>query len=208
MLRRFEMYPPLSPTAPPGFVDEIFIPAYLRSGRYLHELLDCEVGRNLSSTPIDVVWGHGFHSHETYRHYMSHPYHADVYDRYILRDSPECYFPHISNPEIEPAGELPMLVGYECQAHQYRMTGGLRRVVCLRTKADLPDEVIRTFTDQLGDAPRQAPQITLSVVGANTVPALTASLCAEQSRQHPLRRESRHVRHLYPHLGTRLPRSR
>ena len=160
MLRRFEMYS-VRPEVPEAIVHEME-DAFLRCGRYIPELLHCAVGSNLSSAPIDVVWEHAYESPAAYQRYMVHRYHANILDRYLLGDCPENI---IMRNELGDAG----LVGYVCDEPVYLMTGGVRRLVLLGVKRDAPAETVRRLEDELRAAPSHASQLTLSVVGANTM---------------------------------------
>src|SRR5579864_1561245 len=87
MLRRFEIYS-IRSDADEDAVAELER-ACREFGRYIPEVLDSAVGRNLSEAPVQLVWEHAFRSPEAYQRYMVHPYHAAILDRYLLPDSPQ-----------------------------------------------------------------------------------------------------------------------
>jgi hypothetical protein len=158
MLRRFEMYA-LRADADPAAVERLER-AFLECGRFIPEVLHSAVGTNLSRAPVQLVWEHGYESPEAYQRYMVHPYHAGLLDRYLLSDSPE----RIVTENDLAAG----LIGYACDDASYVMTGGVRRLVLLGL-APAADADLGQFADTLRRAPEEAPEMTLSVVGSNTM---------------------------------------
>jgi len=134
--------------------------AFLDCGRFIPEVLHSAVGTNLSTAPVQLVWEHGYESPEAYQRYMVHPYHAGLLDRYLLSDSPE----RIVTENDLAAG----LVGYACDDDSYAMAGGVRRLVLLGL-APASDADLRLFTESLRRAPEDAPEMSLSVVGSNTM---------------------------------------
>jgi hypothetical protein len=156
MLRRFEMYA-LRGDADPAAVQRLER-AFLDCGQFIPEVLHSAVGTNRSAAPVQLIWEHGYESAEAYQRYMVHPYHAGLLDRFLLADSPE----RIVTENDLGAG----LVGYACDDDSYAMTGGVRRVVLLGL-ADGAD--LGRIVTALRDAPEQAPEMTLSVVGSNTM---------------------------------------
>ncbi len=161
MLRRFEIYKVRSDVS-----DELvarFERALRDCGRFIPEVLHSVVGRNLSQATVTHVWEHGYESPESYERYMRHPYHACILDRYLLYDCPE----RITEDNRLRGG----LVGYELDKPDYYMSGGVRRLVLLSASTDAPEEQVRELLAALRGAPQQAPEMTLSVVGENTMGA-------------------------------------
>jgi len=134
--------------------------AFLDCHRFIPEVLHSAVGTNLSSAPVQLVWEHGYASPEAYQRYMVHPYHANVLDRYLLSDSPE----RIVTENDLAAG----LVGYACDDASFVMAGGVRRLVLLGV-GPATDADVAVVADVLRAAPEEAPEMTLSVVGSNTM---------------------------------------
>lgn len=60
-----------------------------RAHRYIPEVLLSAAGHNKTTVGLHFVWEHAYDSPEAYRRYMAHPFHANIYDRYLLNDSPE-----------------------------------------------------------------------------------------------------------------------
>jgi hypothetical protein len=159
MLRRFEIYA-LRPDVPVDGVHALES-ACRRCGHFIPEVLDSAVGTNRSETPVQMVWEHAYASAEAYGRYMVHPYHAVVLDRYLLQDSPE----RIVVDDPLGAG----LVGYSCDGPSYRMPGGVRRLVLLRLAANASPQEVARLRDALERAPEDAPEMVVSVMGANTL---------------------------------------
>jgi hypothetical protein len=159
MLRRFEIYD-LAPDADEQAVGELER-ACRECGRYIPEVLDSAVGRNLSDAAVQLVWEHAYRSPEEYRRYMVHPYHAAVLDRYLLPDSPE----RVVATDTLGAG----LVGYSCPTAAYRMARGVRRLVLLRAAPGLSAEDNDHLVESLELAREKVPSMTVSSAGANTL---------------------------------------
>jgi hypothetical protein len=159
LLRRFEVYA----VRPGAGVDSLrdLEAACGKCGRFIPEVLDSIVGTNLSDAPVQLVWEHAYASPEAYGRYMVHPYHAAVLDRYLLQDSPE----RVVSDDPLGAG----LVGYACDAPAYRMTSGIRRLVLLRLEAGASTKDLARLGEALRRAPEGAPELVLSVTGANTM---------------------------------------
>ena len=160
MLRRFELYR-LATGVPASRVDAL-VSACRGCGRFIPEVLYSRVGWNRSDAPARLVWEHAFDSPESYRSYMVHPFHADVLDRYLLHDSPERV--------VVDAGLGAGLVGYECRGARVRDgrgRPGTRSPARHRRSASPP--TIHRLERTLTDAPGDADQMILSVVGANTL---------------------------------------
>jgi hypothetical protein len=123
MLRRFEIYS-LNPNAPPQKV-EAMRAAMKNARRYIPEVLHSAIGSNQSAVALDVVWEHAYESSESYQRYMIHPFHANIYDRYLLNDCPE----RIVTDNPYDVG----LLGYKCETPDYFLpNGAARRLVLLR----------------------------------------------------------------------------
>ena len=159
MLRRFEIYA-IRSDADEDAVAELER-ACRECGRYIPEVLDSAVGRNLSEAPVQLVWEHAFRSPEAYQRYMVHPYHAAILDRYLLPDSPE----RVVTTDRLGAG----LVGYSCPTATYRMPVGVRRLVLLRADGGLSAEDGARLVESLERARDEVPSMTVSVAGANTL---------------------------------------
>jgi hypothetical protein len=159
VIRRFEMYR-LSEQAPAGAVDAL-ASACGRAGDFIADVLSSHVGWNRSDAPVHLVWEHAFASVEAYRRYMVHPFHANVLDRYLLHDSPE----RVVTDDDLGAG----LVGYHADGPAFEMTAGVRRLVLLRVDREASASDVASLVESLVDAPSQCPQMTVSVVGANTL---------------------------------------
>jgi hypothetical protein len=159
VLRRFELYA-LAPDAP-GDAVESLATAARRCGRYIPEVRYSAVGHNVSGAPVDLVWEHAFDSPAAYRRYMAHPFHAAVLDRYLLADSPE----RIVTDDPVGAG----LVGYTCAGPEFALPSGVRRLVLLRVDAAAAPDDVDDLCALLRDAPGTAPEMTVSVVAANTL---------------------------------------
>lgn len=132
-----------------------------RCGEHIAEVTHSRVGWNLSEIPVQLVWEHAFASTEAYRRYMVHPYHAAVLDRYLLHDSPE----RVVTDNDLGAG----LVGYQCDTAAFEMATGVRRLVLLRVDRATALDDIRRMEVVLGQASTLVEEMTLSVVGANTL---------------------------------------
>lgn len=130
MLRRFEIYS-LDPNAPADKVEAMA--RSMRDARpVIPEVLHSAVGTNMSPVGLHVVWEHAYASPEAYQRYMIHPFHANVYDRYLLNDSPE----RIVTNNAYDVG----LLGYSCDSPAYWLPpGSARRLVLLRLKAGSED---------------------------------------------------------------------
>jgi Stress responsive A/B Barrel Domain len=136
--------------------------AFLRAGRYIPELLDCAVGRNLSPAPLDIIWEHAYDSPEAYQRYMIHPYHAAVLDRFLLRDSPQCL---VADHSLGDAG----LVGYPCEEAPYRMSQGFRRVTLLSVDQSASSGAARELELALCHASPRAAGMTVCTLAPNTM---------------------------------------
>ena len=155
MLRRFEIYS-LDPKAPQKKVAAM--QASMRNAqRYIPEVLHSAVGYNKSDVALHFVWEHAYESSESYQRYMVHPFHANIYDRYLLNDSPE----RIVTDNPYDVG----LLGYSCGAPSYFLPdGSARRLVLLRL-AEGQADFFRAITAKAQSA---NPQMIVSVLAENT----------------------------------------
>jgi hypothetical protein len=161
VLRRFELYTLETDASHHGV--RALERACRDCGRFIPEVLDSAVGWNRSDAPVQLVWEHAYESAESYRRYMVHPFHASVLDRYILHDSPE----RIVTANALEAG----LVGYLCDGPDYRMSGGLRRLVLLRVRRNASGEHVRRLEHVLSHGAQEAPELIVSVAAANSLGA-------------------------------------
>jgi Stress responsive A/B Barrel Domain len=159
VIRRFEIYS--LPAAPHDDAVGTLETVFGRCSQYIPDVLYSRVGRNLSDAPVDVVWEHAFASPEAYQRYMVHPYHASVLDRCLLADSPQ----RLVVDDVLGAG----LVGYHCDAPVFELSRGLRRVLVLRLSRRASPEDVHRLTETLSDVASHADEMTLSVVGTNTL---------------------------------------
>jgi hypothetical protein len=159
MIRRFEIYS-VDPQSSAQSVSALET-ACRRCGQFIPDVLHDAVGWNRSEAPVDLVWEHAFDSPAAYRRYMVHPYHAAVLDRYILHDSPE----RVVTDNDLGAG----LVGYACDGPVFAMTAGVRRLVLLRVDRNASPDAVARLVATLTNAPGEAGELVLSVVGANTL---------------------------------------
>jgi len=155
MLRRFEIYS-LDPRAPPDKVAAMH--ASMRNARrYIPEVLHSAVGYNKSDVGLHFVWEHAYESPESYQRYMVHPFHANIYDRYLLNDCPE----RIVTDNAYDVG----LLGYSCTAPSYFLPpGSARRLVLLRLAEGQAD----SFRAITAEAESRNPQMISSVLAENT----------------------------------------
>ncbi len=138
MLRRFEIYS-LDPGAPKSRIEAMDI-SMRHAQRFIPEVLHSAVGYNRSPAGLDFVWEHGYESPEAYKRYMVHPFHANIYDRYLLNDSPERI---VSNNPYDVG-----LLGYSCEEPIYFLPpGASRRVVLLRLKEGTAED-FRLITER------------------------------------------------------------
>jgi hypothetical protein len=155
MLRRFEIYS-LDPKAPQEKIAAMH--ASMRNAqRYIPEVLHSAVGYNKSDVALHFVWEHAYESSQTYQRYMVHPFHANIYDRYLLNDSPE----RIVTDNSYDVG----LLGYSCAAPTYWLPpGSARRLVLLRLAPGRAD----SFRAVTAEAQSRNPQMIVSVFAENT----------------------------------------
>lgn len=155
MLRRFEIYS-LDPEAPEAMVTAMA--NSMRDGqRYIPELLHSAVGRDQSPVGLDFIWEHAYESAEAYQRYMVHPFHANIYDRYLLNDSPE----RIVTDNPHDVG----LLGYCCEKPDYWLPpGAARRLVLLRLK----EGTAGAFEAIARKAQAANPGMIVSVLAENT----------------------------------------
>lgn len=160
MLRRFESYAFHETTTPEQVAE--FARVLLRAGEFIPEVLFSVVGRNESDADVELVWEHAYDSPEAYAHYMCHPYHICVLDRYLLPESPECI--------TAPRPQLGLgLLGYETPDAAFRRDGGVRRVVAMKAAPDVGPDTWDSFASQLADRPEATPDMRVSIVAPNTM---------------------------------------
>jgi hypothetical protein len=155
MLRRFEIYS-LAPNAPQEKVEAMH--ASMRNAqRYIPEVLHSAVGYNKSDVALNFVWEHAYESSESYKRYMIHPFHANIYDRYLLNDSPERI---VTNNPYDVG-----LLGYSCESPLYFLANGAARRLVLLRVAEGQAKFVRAITDE---ARLRNPQMILSIFAENT----------------------------------------
>ncbi len=155
MLRRFELYS-LAPDAPADKVAAM-CKSMLDAQLYIPEVLHSAVGTNRSPVGIHVSWEHAYASPEAYQRYMIHPFHANIYDRYLLNDSPERI---VTNNEYDVG-----LLGYSCETPIYFLPpGSARRLVLLRLK-DGSEDAFRAVAER---AKATNPKMVSSALGDNS----------------------------------------
>jgi hypothetical protein len=154
-LRRYEIYS-LDPRAPQAKVAAMH--ASMRNAqRYIPEVLHSAVGYNKSDVALHFVWEHAYESPQSYQRYMVHPFHANIYDRYLLNDCPE----RIVTDNPYDVG----LLGYSCDAPSYFLpAGSARRLVLLRLAEGQAD----SFRAITAETKSGNPRMILSVLAENT----------------------------------------
>jgi hypothetical protein len=155
MLRRFEIYS-LDPNAPQEKVKAMRA-SMINARRYIPEVLHSAAGDNQSEIGLDFVWEHAYESSASYQRYMVHPFHANIYDRYLLNDSPE----RIVTDNPYDVG----LLGYSCQSPAYFLPGGAARRLVLLRVAQGEEDFIRSIAEK---ARAENPDMILSVFAENT----------------------------------------
>jgi hypothetical protein len=160
MLRRFEAYG-LAPGTDPEVREELT--RVLRdTGRFIPEVLDSAVGRNRSDTAIDVVWEHAYERPDAYAHYMRHPFHICVLDRFLLPEHPECIT--ASRRDLQLG-----LFGYEVAGAPFRASAGIRRVLVLRVARDAASQEVGEFIAALGACVDPTGGVLVSVAAPNSM---------------------------------------
>lgn len=155
MLRRFEIYS-LDPNAPADKV-EAMDRSMRDAQKMIPEVLHSAIGYNRSPVGLHVVWEHSYASPQAYQRYMIHPFHANVYDRYLLNDSPERL---VTNNEYDVG-----LLGYSCDTPiWYLPPGSGRRLVLLRLKDGTEDQ-FRAIAER---AKAANPKMLSSALGDNS----------------------------------------
>ncbi len=155
MLRRFELYS-LAPDAPANKIAAM-AKSMLDAQRYIPEVLHSAVGTNRSPVGIHMSWEHCYASPEAYQRYMIHPFHAAIYDRYLLNDSPERI---VTNNDYDVG-----LLGYSCATPAYWLPpGSARRLVLLRLTPG-HDDAFRALTER---AKAANPKMIGSTLGDNS----------------------------------------
>ncbi|MFA5884394.1 MAG: NIPSNAP family protein [Acidimicrobiia bacterium] len=160
MLRRFETYG-FAPHATPELRDEL-ARVLRRTGLYVPEVLDSAVGRNRSAAGVDLVWEHAYEHPASYAHYMCHPFHICVLDRYLLPENPECIT--ASRRELRLG-----LLGYEIDGAPFRVDGGVRRIVAMRTATDAAPDAVAALLAEMNARVGAVPEVLASVAAENTM---------------------------------------
>lgn len=155
MLRRFEIYS-LDPKAPPDKVTAM-AESMRDAKKYIPEVLHSAIGYNESSVGLNLIWEHAYDSPEAYQRYMVHPFHANIYDRYLLNDSPERI---VTNNPYDVG-----LLGYNCETPIYYLPPGAgRRLVLLR----LSKGEAQSLQNIVEGSKARNPKMTSSVLAENT----------------------------------------
>jgi len=160
MLRRFETYG-FASHATAELRDEL-ARVLRRTGVHIPEVLDAAVGRNRSATDVDLVWEHAYEDPAAYAQYMCHPFHICVLDRYLLPENPECIT--ASRRELQLG-----LLGYEVEGAPFRVDGGIRRVVAMKTAADADPVTVHALLAELNARVGAVPEVLVSVAAENTM---------------------------------------
>lgn len=155
MLRRYEIYA-IDPRAPHEQVSSMA--RVMRDAhRYIPEVLHSAVGYNHSPVGLSFVWEHAYASAEAYQRYMVHPFHANIYDRFLLNDSPERI---VVNNSYDVG-----LLGYSCESALYFLpSGAARRLVLLRLRPGAAE----AFKSIAAKARGANPEMIQSVLSENT----------------------------------------
>ena len=138
ILRRFEMYSFDGPEASVA----AFARAATDCARYIPEVLHSAIGRISGASPLNFAWEQAYASPETYQHYMEHPFHAALLDRYLMIDSPEC----ILTSNALGVG----LIGYRSDPADFCMPGGARRVIAMQLREGAEDAFAALAASHLG----------------------------------------------------------
>jgi Stress responsive A/B Barrel Domain len=155
MLRRFEIYS-LAKNTPAEQIRRLEEPMR-NARRYIPEVLHSAIGHNQSPADLQLIWEHGYASPAAYHRYMVHPFHANIYDRYLLNDSAE----RVVTDNAYDVG----LLGYNCDDADYFLPdGAARRLILLRLEPDA-SEGVKVLTHEIH---RQNPKMILSVFAENT----------------------------------------
>jgi hypothetical protein len=155
MLRRYEIYA-IDPGAPQERVSAMER-AMRDAHRYIPEVLHSAVGYNKSPVQLSFVWEHAYASPAAYQRYMVHPFHANIYDRFLLNDSPERI---VVNNRYDVG-----LLCYNCESAVYLLPpGAARRLVLLRLKPG----AAQAFESIAEKARMADPNMMQSVIGENT----------------------------------------
>jgi hypothetical protein len=154
ILRRFEIYSYTPGTPEP--LRKAMALSMQDCARYIPEVLDSAIGAHLGEAPLDLAWEHAYASPAAYRRYMEHPFHAAILDRYLTHDSPEKI--------ITSMGLGVDLIGYVCEARDYFLPEGARRITCL----ELRDGAAEAFAAIAEAASAQA-GMAVSVLAENSL---------------------------------------
>ena len=155
MLRRYEVYV-FDPKA--SAQDKEAMDRSMRHAqRWIPEVLHSALGYNRSPTGLDLVWEHAFESTEAYKRYMIHPFHANIYDRYLLCDSPERI---VVNAPYDV-----LLLGFSCDRPTYFLPSGYARRVALVRLEPGSEGKFKQITEREKAA---NPDMLLSLLAENT----------------------------------------
>jgi hypothetical protein len=136
-LRRVEAYEVVL-----GAVAGRFHEALLGAPSVMADLEHSVVGSNRSSAAISLVWEHAFAGPQAYGRYMTHPYHADAIDRYLLCGAPE--------RAVADSALGAGLFGYHCAGTPFVMSSGVRRFLLLALDPARAPEAERAWADAVG----------------------------------------------------------
>ena len=155
MLRRYLMYR-VNPDAPKDLVAKMD-KSMRHAQRWIPEVLHSAVGHNKSPVGLNFVWEHAYEDSEAYKRYQVHPFHANIYDRYVL-PGPEALVIH-NRDDVS-------LIGFYCEGPVYFLPSGYaRRVVLVRLKEGTVD-AFKAITEKEKSA---NPKMVLSVFAENTL---------------------------------------
>ena len=86
MLRRIYVIP-IKESASCESVEEL-IAILDAAPQYIPSMKWSRVAQELSMHPYELVWDHGFEDEDGLREYMTHPYHNNLIDHFMLQESP------------------------------------------------------------------------------------------------------------------------
>lgn len=160
MLRRFEMYGIATDASAEAQAELARV--LRRAGVHIPEVLDSAVGRNRSTTAVDLVWEHAYEDPEAYARYMCHPFHICILDRYLLPENPECVT--ASRRELQLG-----LLGYEVEGAPFRWEHGVRRVVAMKSAPGADPTAVANLLAELNARVGAVPDVRVSVAAENTM---------------------------------------
>jgi hypothetical protein len=151
-IRRFEVYKIWLDT-PPQTLDR-FERAFSVISKYIPQVHESFLGKNLLDTEPTHVWEHTFESwNDLLEIYMLHPYHACVLDRYLGPESPECI------SEVTTKGAL---VYYETEGWKPLLNRGLKRLVLLRVSSQAEQQFTKALVEEAQRLQAQVRGMTVS----------------------------------------------